>query len=87
MQRVKLTALYRGSAAIFLTAQLMISPALGDEQGQVELANGAPDTATTATENSTVIYDSDYFAPFGPVTLEDMIRNIPGARISLCVKL
>ncbi len=29
-------------------------------------------------DQSTVIYDSTYFEQFNPVTLEDMIRNIPG---------
>ncbi|MBT6208837.1 MAG: TonB-dependent receptor [Woeseia sp.] len=30
------------------------------------------------TDQSTVIYDAVYFAQFNPVSLEDMIRNIPG---------
>ena len=30
------------------------------------------------TEQSTVIYDAAYFAQYNPVSLEDMIRNIPG---------
>ncbi|MDH3640141.1 MAG: Plug domain-containing protein, partial [Gammaproteobacteria bacterium] len=37
-------------------------------------------TSTTAQEQdqSTVIYDTAYFEQYNPVTLADMIRNIPG---------
>lgn len=34
--------------------------------------------AAQEQEQSTIIYDSAYFGQFDPVTLEDMIRNIPG---------
>ncbi len=43
---------------------------------------GAAATEVGAQESnqaqSTIIYDAAYFAPYAPVTLEDMIRNIPG---------
>ena len=38
----------------------------------------ATSTPAQEQEQSTVIYDAAYFAQFNPVTLEDMIRNIPG---------
>lgn len=48
--------------ALFLSA-LAATPVAAQEQAQ---------------EASTVIYDSAYFEQFSPVSLEDMIRNIPG---------
>lgn len=35
-------------------------------------------TASSAQDDSTVIYDEAYFTQYKPVTLQDMIRNIPG---------
>ena len=37
-----------------------------------------PSLAAQEQEQSTIIYDSIYFGQFNPVSLEDMIRNIPG---------
>jgi hypothetical protein len=39
---------------------------------------GAISVSAQEQDQSTVIYDTTYFAQFNPVTLEDMIRNIPG---------
>jgi len=41
----------------------------------VPIAAAAQDTAQ---DNNTITYDQNYFAQYRPVTLEDMIRNIPG---------
>ena len=47
-----------------------------EEQPDAAVAQTSGQTSNPA--QSTVVYDAAYFAPFAPVTLEDMIRNIPG---------
>ena len=73
----------RAVAIQLIAAFILCSPlAQASAQGQNQEIGASIATPST----STVVYDSNYFAPLGPVTLEDMIRNIPGG-ISLLTSL
>lgn len=67
---------------LIVTAIFLLATAPSLVQAQTD----AVDAGEVTPPDSTVIYDQAYFAPLGPVTLEDMIRNIPGG-ISLLSSL
>ena len=66
----------RKAACRLIAVLPFIAGASGTAAAQPLEATGPP--ADAATASSTVVYDRAYFEAFGAVTLEDMIRNIPG---------
>ena len=66
------------ASSLLLVAAPSIAHAQSQAQSQAQAQPDAVDLPDATVPNSTVIYDQAYFAPLGPVTLEDMIRNIPG---------
>ena len=54
--------------------------AIAAAQGVATRDGDSPDTSseTEGTVTSVEVYDTDYFAPYNPVTVEDMFGRIPG---------
>jgi outer membrane receptor for ferrienterochelin and colicins len=60
--------------AVALAGQLVCAPLVAQEPSQ--------DTPQDLTETEDrIVYDAAYFAPFSPITLQDMLDRIPGVNV------
>lgn len=68
----------RLAATLLATVAIATPAAMAAPSTQDAAAGRDAEPEQAAQESSTVIYDAAFFEQFNPVTLEDMLRNIPG---------
>lgn len=62
--------------SVFLTSTFVFTQTALAQSGPA--AEPRVDTRDDAEASSVVVYDAEYFAPYNPITVEDMLNRIPG---------